>query len=590
MAVIFVAIFVKLFYLQVINDDLKLISEHNTRKRIAIYPSRGLIFDNKGTVLVSNELVYDLLITPKYVRNIDSAKLICKYLNIDTTEFRIAYEKAKKYSKIKSSVFYKLLTREQHAQLQEILHQFPGFSFQQRTMRKYNENLSGHIIGDVGEISLKELQNDPYYSGGDFIGKSGVEKSYENILRGQKGIEYILVDVNNRKVGKYENGINDTLAVEGKSLTLTIDLEFQRYCEKIMANKIGCIVAIDPQNGEIITLVSSPDFNPSELIGRQRSQNYKILMEDTRKPLLNRAVASEYPPGSVFKIAQVLVGLDMNVIKKSSYFPCDYAFVGCHNHPPCTDVSRGIQFSCNPYFYYVYKKIILQGKTKNVFSDSEIGLNLWHDKIITLAFGAKLDIGLPNVKSGYVPDSKFYDKIYGHHRWAFSTIYSNAIGQGEVLATPLQIANFGAIIANKGYYYIPHIVKSVDSVPETKYTQKNHTPFKEEFFIPIIRGMFYVVNEEYGTGNLAYINNIIVCGKTGTAQNKGKDHSVFMAFAPMNNPKIALCVYVENAGWGNQWAAPISRLVIEKYLNHCISDTLFEQRIINTSLIGTQEH
>lgn len=582
---ILVIIWIKLFYLQLINEDLKLASQDNSRRRITLFPSRGMIVDRNEEILASNITTYDLMLIPKYVKNLDSAVLICDYINMSNTEFAEQFEKCKNYSKNKASLFYKLLTQEQYFVLREQLYRFPGFVFRKRTMRSYNVEISGHILGDVGEISLEELKNNPYYIGGEYIGKNGIEKYYEKELCGIKGVEYILIDVNNNKVGKYLNGDFDTAAQAGKKLKLTIAVEFQRYCESIMKNKIGSIVAIDPSNGEILSLVSSPNFNPQDLVGRQRSKNYDNLMKDKNNALHNRAVASEYPPGSIFKIAQTLVALDEGVIGKNTYFPCDRSLVGCHNHPPCTDVSQAIQYSCNPYFYQVFKKIILNKKTGNVFIDSPVGLDAWNTKIKTLGFGQQLEIGLPYVKSGKVPNSEIYNQKYGKKRWAFSTIYSLSIGQGEVLATPLQIANFCAIIANKGFYYTPHLVKEINGEELPMYKQKISTPFKEEYFDPIIKGMYMVVNEDFGTGCAAKIKNIIVCGKTGTAQNSKKDHSVFMAFAPKDNPKIAVCVYVENAGWGNSWAAPISHLVIEKYLKQEVSDTIFEKHIINSSLL-----
>ncbi|MDR2835606.1 MAG: penicillin-binding protein 2 [Bacteroidales bacterium] len=580
---IFLVIWIKLFYLQIFDDELSAASENNSKRKITIYPARGLIYDSDNNILASNEIAHDLLVIPKKIKNLDTV-LLCKYLDIDIETFRIQIENCIKYSKIKPSIFVKLLTPEQYATLQEKLYKFNGFFFQDRTIRKYNAAISAHILGDMGEVEMEDLKSDSYYSGGDYIGKNGIEKYYEKELRGQKGISQIIVDVNNNKVDSYEKGEFDIEAIEGKNLKLTINSELQKYSENIMKNKIGCIVAIDPKTGEILAMVSSPTYDPQILVGKARGENYNKLLNDSLKPLLNRAIASEYPPGSIFKLAQTLVALDENFINENTYFPCDKELVNCHNHPPCTGVARAIQFSCNPYFYYTFKKMIQQGDSKSVFINSANSLDAWNIKIKTLGFGTKFDIGLPFMKSGLIPNSNFYDKIYGKKRWAFSTIYSLAIGQGEILATPLQMANFCAIIANKGYYYTPYLVKEI-SGEEIKHPQKNITPFKEKDFDPIIKGMYYVVNEDYGTGSLAHINDIIVCGKTGTAQNSKKDHSVFIAFAPKDDPKIAISVYVENAGWGNSWAAPISRLIIEKYINNTISDPYLEKLIINSSTI-----
>ncbi len=369
----------------------------------------------------------------------------------------------------------------------------------------------------------------------------------------------------------------------GKDLTLTIDLELQRYGEMLMNNKIGSIVAIEPATGEILAMVSSPSYDPQLLVGRARGNNYDSLLNAKGKPLINRAISSTYPPGSIFKMANALVAMQEGLITKDTFFPCDQSKVGCHGHPPANTVARAVQYSCNPYFYYVFKACVQRGKERSIFKDSRIGLDLWKKKIVTLGFDRALDIGLPGVNKGQVPGPDYYDRLYGKHRWAFSTIYSLGIGQGELLISPLQMAHFCAIIANRGFYYNPHLLKKLGGEAISgENTQKVFTPFDKKYFEIIVEGMDNVVNEEYGTGFYARMPDIRVCGKTGTAQNSGKDHSVFIAFAPRDDPKIAIAVYVENAGFGGVWAAPISRLMIEKYMKGYVTDTLLEKRIVES--------
>lgn len=586
-SLVFLIIWIRLFYLQVYDNEYKEAAINNSRRRVTIYPDRGLILDRNNEILASNKIGHDLMVVPRYVKDIDTL-LLCDFLGITIEDFNEQLRKCKQYSNKRASIFYKLLDEEQYSKIQEQLFKFKGFYFQERTIRRYNKDISAHIIGSIGEIDLDELQENPYYSGGDFIGKTGLEKYYENELRGTKGVRYAIVDVNNVEQGSYYNGKYDTVAICGKNIKISIDWKLQEYAEKIMSNKIGSIVAIDPNTGEILTLVSSPSYESKLLIGQKRNENYKKLLKDTLKPLHNRAISAEYPPGSIFKLAQAIVALDEGVINENSYFPCDKYLVGCHNHPLSLGVSRAIQYSCNPYFYHTYKKIIQQRKEKNIFKDASLGLEQWNNNILRLKFGLKTGIDLPNEKAGFIPDTNYYDKLYGHRRWAFSTIYSNAIGQGEVLATPLQLANFSAIIVNRGFYYTPHFVIAINDTAVTTY-KKIITPYKKSIFNTIVKGMYYVVNDEYGTGYEARIDNIAVCGKTGTAQNSKKDHSVFIAFAPMDNPKIAICVYVENAGFGGVWAAPIARLIIEKHLNDTISNKESEEKIINSTYFGKTE-
>ena len=586
--IVFITIFIKLFYLQIFDETLKQSSDNNSQRHVTVYPGRGLIYDRNSVLLVCNEAAYDLMLVPRNLDEFDTLSL-CHDINISIEEFYEKLEKCRKYSMYRPSIFHKQINSSQYAVLQEHLYKYPGSFVQARSLRKYNEGIAAHILGDIGEIDAKTLENDNYYSGGDYIGKSGVEKSYEELLRGKKGVEIFLVDVRGNIQGSYYDGKYDIPATPGKDIHLTIDIELQRYGELLMKNKVGSIVAIEPKSGEILALVSSPSYDPKLLVGRARGHNYDSLLNSPAKPLINRAVSSTYPPGSIFKIAIALVALQEGVIKTNSYFPCDVSKVACHGHPPANSVARGIQYSCNPYFYFVFKNTIQRGFEKSIFKDSRIGLNLWKEKIMTLGFNQALDIGLPGVNKGLIPDSDFYDKWYGKHRWAFSTIYSLSIGQGEVLVSPLQMANFCAILANRGFYHNPHILKKIDNEDYVgENTKKIFTPFAKEYFEEAVKGMDYVVNEEYGTGFYARLSDIRVCGKTGTVQNRGKDHSVFIAFAPKDQPQIALAVYVENAGFGGTWAAPIARLMIEKHIRGYVNDSIFEKRIIETEILSNE--
>jgi len=575
----------KIFFLQLFDTELKKSSENNSQRQVTVYPGRGLIYDRNGVLLVCNEAAYDLMLVPKNMTEIDTLAL-CGYLNITKEEFEKKLEKCKQYSMYRPSVFYVQIPAIEYAKIQEHLYRFPGFYVQNRTLRKYKEGIAAHVLGDVGEVDLDILKKDPYYKGGDYMGKSGIEQYYEKELRGKKGVQIFLVDVHSNIQGSYMDGKYDKVAIPGKDLTLTIDSELQKYGELLMQNKVGSIVAIQPSTGEILAMISSPGYDPQLLVGRQRGDNHDSLLNTPGKPLINRAISSTYPPGSVFKMAVALVALQEGLIKPGTYFPCDVSIVGCHGHPPANGVVRAIQYSCNPYFYFVFKAVVQRGIEKSVFKDSRIGLDLWKKKVITLGFDTALDIGLPAVNNGQIPGPDFYDKLYGKHRWAFSTIYSLGIGQGEVLVSTLQLAHFCSIIANRGYYYNPHLLKEISGESVTgKNKQKTFTPFDKKYFDVIVEGMDYVVNDEYGTGFYARIPDIRVCGKTGTAQNPHGDcHSVFVAFAPKDNPQIAIAVMIENAGFGGVWAAPISRLMIEKYIKKEISDTLLETRIINSVL------
>jgi penicillin-binding protein 2 len=574
-------------FLQIISSEYKNSAENNSQRHEVIYPARGLIYDRNGKLLVYNEAAYDLKIIPRQLTVFDTTE-ICKILEISKQDLEKAIKKAKRYSYYKPSTIVKQISNKTYGALQEKLFKYKGFYVQARTVRKYPEKTAAHVLGYIGEVNKKTTEKDPYYQAGDYIGISGIEQSYEKELRGVKGKRIYLVDVHNRIQGKYMDGKYDKPAIPGKNLISTLDADLQSYGEKLMKNKIGSVVAIEPKTGEILCLISSPAYDPNMLVGRKRGYNYRKLSIDSLNPLFNRALAAKYPPGSIFKTIQALIAMQLGLITPFTGFVCNKALVGCHNHPSANTVQEAIKMSCNPYFYQVYKRIIQQGISSNIFEDAREGLKIWRKYVLSFGLGDKLNIDLSGTKAGVVPSVKFYDKWYGKKRWAFSTIYSNSIGQGEVEVVPLQMANLAAIIANKGYYYTPHVIKSIGDSGKIRneYTYYHKTLIDKKWFEPVIAGMYDVVNSPGGTAHRAHIDSIVVCGKTGTAQNPhGEDHSVFIAFAPKDNPEIAIAVYVENSGFGGTWAAPIASLLIEKYLTGKISNKYKEKRILDADFV-----
>lgn len=570
----------RLAHLQIIDDSYAHLADKNALRHITQYPSRGLIYDRNGKLLVYNEAVYDLMVIPRQVKDLDTNEF-CELLKISKEDFIRKMEKAKKYSTYAPSTFEKQISKEDFAPLQEKLYKFEGFYAQSRTLRYYPDSVACHILGYIGEVNEKTIEENPYYKKGDYIGMSGLEKSYEEILRGEKGSKITLVDVHNREKGSFQDGMFDTLAVAGQNLYSTIDIELQKYAEKIMANKRGCIVAIEPSTGEVLCFVSAPYYNPNLLVGRVRGENYKKLSEDISKPLFNRVLMAEYPPGSIFKIAQSLIALDMGVITPNTGFVCDRGLVGCHNHPSASCVRDAIKMSCNPYFYRVFQRVVQQTNPKTGKVDSKYGLSLWTEAAKRMGFGTRLDIDLPSSRKGYIPDTTFYNKWYPSG-WNFYTIYSNSIGQGEVGVIPLQMANFAALVANRGWYISPHLVRNFGDENKkmryTKYSEKHYSLIPSSYWDIAVEGMWGVVHEGGGTARRAKIDDIAVCGKTGTAENIGDDHSVFICFAPKNNPQIAVSVYIENAqGGGGTWAAPIASLIIEKYIKGEVTRTEMEE-------------
>lgn len=582
----------RLFYIQVIDDSYKLSARNQTLRYVTQYASRGLIYDRNSNLLAYNEVAFDLMVVPKQVKAMDTLAF-CELIDITKEQFDTKFAKAKKYSRYKASVFQKQITAKEFVPISEKLYQFPGFYGQQRSIRKYPKNICAHVLGYISEVTNTDIERDEYYKPGDYLGTNGLEKTYETELRGTRGTKILMVDKYNTVQGSFMNGEYDSIAVPGQNLFTTIDQSLQEYGELLMQNKKGSIVAIEPQTGEILALVSAPSFNPNMLVSRKRGEYYKELASnDSLNPLFNRALMSLYPPGSIFKIVQSLIGLQEGVLKPNTSIACN-KIIGCHNHPAPNTLQKAIQFSCNPYYYYGVKRIIMQGKSNSIFEDSRIGLNNWKTHMESFGLGVKLPLDVEGLKSGNIPNAEYYDKIYGKLSWAYSTIYSISIGQGEVELVPLQMANLAAIIANKGYYYYPHLVKGIGESGAKReiYKQRNNTTVDSSYFNLIHDAMQAVIEEAGGTARKAKVPGVTVCGKTGTVENPhGEDHSVFMAFAPRENPKIALAVYIENAGFGGTWAAPLSSLLIEKYLTGNISDKEKEERVLNANFIIPQEN
>ncbi|HAW59260.1 MAG TPA: penicillin-binding protein 2 [Bacteroidales bacterium] len=578
------AIFVvKLFYMQVISDKYKVLSESNVRRIVTIYPARGIIYDRKGRKIVSNEEAYDLMVVPRQVNNIDTNEL-CQLLEIDKQSFISRLNKAKQYSPYRASPFVEQISKTTYGYLQEKLYRFPGFFVQPRTLRTYLYPIAAHTLGYVGEVNQKEIEDDPYYKMGDYIGKSGIEKYYEKELRGVKGEKIVLVDVFNREKGSFENGLYDKPQVAGQDLTTTLDLDLQLLGEKLMQNKRGSIVAIEPSTGEILAIISSPSYDPNLLVGRVRGENFKRLSQDVMNPLFNRAIQATYSPGSTFKLVNGLVGLEIGAITPETRFSCNGKAsvpIACtHSHYSPLELIGAIEQSCNPYFWGVFRTTL----EKSGKGDIHKGYNIWRQNVMSLGFGNYFNTDIPNQVRGNIPSPQYYDHYFGKNGWKALTIRSLAIGQGEILVTPLQLANQAATIANKGYYYPPHVVKSIQGRP-TQW-ERNQSSIHPQHFETIIKGMYRVFQGESGTGRWYKLDSIAICGKTGTVQNPhGKDHSLCIAFAPANNPKIAIAVVVENAGFGATWAVPIASLMIEKYLTGIISRTELETRMSQANLL-----
>ena len=580
-AVVVLVYIIRLFTLQIMSDDYKKNADSNAFLKKIEYPSRGVIYDRKGKLMVYNQPAYDIMVVMNEEKGHLDTLEFCKTLGI-TKEFFIKrmndikdYSKNPGYSRFTQQLFMSQISDKEFSVFQEKMFRFPGFYMQRRSIRQYQYPYAAHVLGDVGEVNDADIEEDDYYQPGDFIGKTGVEKSYEKQLRGVKGVQILLRDAHGRIQGNYQNGRLDQRPVPGKDLTLGIDLNLQALGERMLQGKIGAIVAIEPSTGEVLAMVSSPTYDPRIMVGRNRGKNPAKLSLNPWKPLLNRSIMGQYPPGSTFKTTQALTYLTEGIINLHTQYPCNHGFsykglhVGCHGHPSPLALIDAIATSCNGYFCWgLYHMMQNRIKYKSV----QDAMNTWRDYMVSMGFGYKLGIDLPGEKRGLIPNAQFYDKAY-HGSWNGLTIISIAIGQGEVNLTPLQIANLGATIANRGYYYIPHVVKKVKGEPlDTLYRHRHYTKASRQAYNYVVAGM----RSSVLGGTCKYLGHLDfpICGKTGTAQNRGQDHSVFMGFAPMNNPKIAIAVYVENGGFGADFAVPIAGVLFEQYIKGKLSPAM----------------
>ncbi len=591
---------VRLFNLQVSDDRYKENAESNAFLKKVIYPARGLMYDREGRLLVFNQPAYDVMLIPRDVAPFDTTAL-CSVLGITREELSEKWAEMKNlrknpgYSSYTPQKLLSHLSAEDYGRLSEKLYLFPGFFIQKRTVRQYSYPSGSNILGNIREVSGTDVERDRYYRPGDYTGDLGIEKSYERQLRGEKGMEILMKDANGRIQGKYENGIHDVAPVSGHNLKLSIDMELQQYGEQLMRGKIGAIVAIEPSTGEILCLVTSPNYDPSLLVGKERGKNYAELVRDPYKPLYDRSIQGMYPPGSTFKPTQGLIFLQEGIVTTGTAYPCYRGYVnglrvGCHGHGSPIALKPALQTSCNAYFCWGLKNMIDRRGTKPADQ-----LTKWKDYMVAMGYGYRLGIDLPSESRGFIPNAKFYSDSFRGASWSANSIISISIGQGEVLATPLQIANLCATIANRGYFYTPHVVKEVsDTVIDMAFRTRHKPEIKKEYYETVAEGMRMAVLG--GTCRGANIPGIEVAGKTGTAQNPhGRDHSAFMGFAPYKNPRIAVAVYVENAGFGATFGVPIGSLIIERYLNGSISPVRkgVEERMLNSNTIvssGVKKH
>ena len=582
-----IILLVRLFMIQVVDDSFMKRAESNAIQRIVDHPYRGLVYDRNGKLLVFNNPIFDVMVVPKEFKVGDTTRF-CELFKISKEQLIESYSAARKYSSVKPSTFIKQISTKDFARIQDFLVDYPGLFIMTRSVRSYPNSTAGHALGYIGEISAGQLERDTlrYYAQGDYVGLSGMERYYENELRGKKGVKYKMVNVRGIDKGPFKDGEYDTASVAGKNITSTIDMDLQMYGERLLAGKTGSVVAIEPATGEILAMISAPFYDPNDLTGANFSKNYRVLNNDPIKPLFNRPIMATYPPGSIFKIVQSLIGLQTGVLVPETTFACNKSLVACHNHPNPVNLFGAIRNSCNPYYHQAFRQIINQEVSSNTFKDTEIGLNAWRESVLKFGLGGNLGVDMTNEKGGSIPSSKLYDRVYGEGRWKYSTIYSLSIGQGEMLVTPLQMANLAAIFANKGFYYTPHLIKEIDgdaTLIPGKYQIKNDVGIDAKHFDLIQDAMAEAI---YGTAARAVMKDLVIAGKTGTAQNShGEDHSVFIAFAPKDNPKIAIAVYVENAGWGGRAAASTASLMIEKYLRGDISRPALQDYVLAGNFI-----
>lgn len=575
--VVFVIIALRLFYIQVIDGSYKDSADNNVLRYEVQYPPRGEVYDRRGEFLVQSKEAYDLVAVPRDVKPFDTL-LLSSIIGVPTEQIRKELHKASNFSRRRPSVLFKQLPKAVKLRFEE--RSFPGFYTVYRTVRSYPRKIGGNLLGYVGEVNDRMIENDPYYRSGDFIGMSGVEQAYEDVLRGNKGVKIKMVDVHGISKGSFKDGIYDTLPTPGQAITCTIDGRLQALGEELLNGKVGSIVAIEPSTGEILVMASSPTYDPDELVGRERGNNYMKLLNNKRKPLFNRAVMSGYPPGSTFKLVNGLIGLQEGVLQSNYLYPCSMGYnigrgVKCHAHPSPIDLTSAVQMSCNAYFCYVFRNVIDNRKYGGVKN----GFQVWNDYVHSFGYGQKLNSDFTGELNGNVPSVKFYNDRY-RGSWNSLTVVSLSIGQGELGCTPLQMANLVATVANRGYYYIPHVVNKIagrDSL-DRRFYERHTTMVDSKHFDPIVEGMYRAVHNPGGTARVAYVEGLEICGKTGTAQNPhGADHSTFMCFAPRENPKIAVSVYIEHGRFGATIAAPIASLITELYL----TDTIKRQNLVD---------
>ncbi|MDR2466607.1 MAG: penicillin-binding protein 2 [Prevotellaceae bacterium] len=589
-AVIIAILSIRLFFLQVLDESYKITAENNAFRYDVEYPARGIIYDRNGKTMVENNTTYDIMVTPRELKDVDTADL-CRIFKLSTAEIKEIFRKLGKNKGYVAFTFLKQVSSETYAVFRERADRFPGFYSVARTMRVYPRMVGGNILGYIQEVDTSIIRKNPYYKSGDYIGKSGIEESYEEILRGKKGVSIYLRDARNKIVDSYEGGKFDSAAIPGKNIISSIDAELQEYVQEIMKNKAGSVVAIEPATGEILALVSSPTFDPAVLSGLNRQQNYSRLQNDPAKPLFNRAIMSTQPPGSTFKLVNGLIALQEEVITPNTSHSCGGSYpygrgVGCHAHFSPVNFIQSIMVSCNAYYCYTFRAILDNRKYPAIDS----ALNVWRGKVRRFGFAQKLGVDLPSERSGIIASKNYYNRVYGEKRWNSLSVISLSIGQGEIGTTTLQLANMSAIIANKGHFYTPHIVKAVEDSGRVipRHYEKRHSGISEEYFDYTIQGMSMAVNGTYGaTAWRARIPDIEVCGKTGTSENPhGKSHSVFVCFAPRENPRIAVAVIVENAGSGGGFAAPLGSLAVEKYLKREILRPHIETPVRDADLIS----
>ncbi len=581
----------RLFAMQVMDNSYETLAERNSIREIVKYPPRGEIYDRKGVLVAANQPVYDLVGIPRELKSLDTARL-CKLLNIDLVEQRQYLKKLRKnrgYSSRTRQPIVKQIPKADFARFQEYLYQFPGLEREVRTVRTYNRNCAAHVLGYVGEVNQKQIDTSEYYRLGDHVGITGIERTYEDELRGERGIEYMIRDVHGRDLRAYMEGRKDKESIGGDQLTLTLDIELQEYAEQLLQNKVGGVVAIEPSTGEILVLASSPSYNPNMLTGRNRGDGIKVLQQDSLNPLFNRALMANYPPGSTFKPLMALVALNDSIINERHYYGCSGGYrlssahtVGCHAHAPCYDVQTAIKHSCNAYFCHLFK-IYIESKR---FNGLDEGLTSWQNRLNAFGLGQAPQVDIFGAKKGLIPGTGLYDRVYGDNKWRANYIISLGIGQGEMGTTPLQLAHMTACLANRGFYYHPHVIRPEVGDTSSIYLKKQNLPMLLEHFESVAEGMEQVVLG--GTATVAFVPELGICGKTGTAQNPhGEDHSLFIAFAPKDDPQIAIAVMVENGGYGSRYAAPIASLVIERYLNGEISPSreYLQTRMFEADLI-----